>query len=109
MARTAIASGNQPLKDNPSPSLSPEQIEGCIKGWQWRQLRHQPSAAESYSHAPTGQANPVAAKLPAEAPLTLEELQTQIRQFLLDAPTETELTAQVMIWASAINKPEHAL
>ena len=57
------------------------------------------------------QAKPILliAKLPAEVPLTLEELQTQIRQFLLDAPTETELTAQVMIWASAINKPEHAL
>ncbi|MGB7416233.1 MAG: DUF3987 domain-containing protein [Thermosynechococcaceae cyanobacterium] len=89
------------LKDNPGPSLSPEQIEGCIKGWQWRQLRHQPSESIQRNRAADPQAN--------ETAPTLEDLQTQIRQFLLDAPTETQLTAQIMLWATAINKPERTL
>ncbi|ERN41372.1 Bifunctional DNA primase/polymerase [Rubidibacter lacunae KORDI 51-2] len=43
------------VKDNPGPSLSPEQIEGCIKGWLWRQ--RQESAGKPPAIAPDSPAD----------------------------------------------------
>lgn len=90
------------LKTNPGPSLSPEQIEGCIKGWQWRQLQHQPPERSQEQHS-------LADSQSVEPAPTLEDLQAQIRDFLSEAPTETQLTAQVMQWATAISKSERTL
>jgi Protein of unknown function (DUF3987) len=89
------------LKDNPGSSLSPDQIESCIKGWLWRQMR-----AESHSVSlPVQLISPSASTADPQS-LTLDVLQLQIRQFVSGAPTDTQLTAQVMTWASRIGKPE---
>lgn len=94
------------LKNNPGPSLAPEQIEGCIKGWQWRQLRYQTLEIPSNQ---TTQQQQNASGSTSEDTLALKDLQAQIREFLAEAPTETQLTAQVMQWATAISKPERTL
>jgi hypothetical protein len=92
------------LKDNPGSSLSPDQIESCIKGWLWRQVR-----AEQYPGSFLVQPIPPSASTIASQALTLDDLQLQIRQFVSGAPTDTQLTAQVMTWASRIGKPESTL
>jgi hypothetical protein len=92
------------VKDNPGSSLSPDQIESCIKGWLWRQVR-----AEQYPVSSPVQAIPLSASTAAPQPLTLDHLQLQIHQFVAAAPTDTQLTAQVMGWASRIGKSESAL
>jgi hypothetical protein len=89
------------LKDNPSASLSPDYIQGCIKSWQWRQIQNRPNQ----SSLPT---QPVVQKTEHQS-LTLEDLQRQIHQFVSDAPTDTQLTAQVMAWASQIGKSESTI
>lgn len=92
------------VKDNPGPSLAPDQIESCIKGWLWRQVR-----AEQYPVSLPVQPIPPSASAAAPQALTLDDLQHQIRQFVAAAPTETQLTAQVMGWSSRIGKSESAL
>jgi Bifunctional DNA primase/polymerase, N-terminal/Protein of unknown function (DUF3987) len=88
------------LKDNPGSSLSPDQIESCIKGWLWRQVRAEQHPVQPLSlHVSTADSQSMA----------LDDLQHQIRQFVSGAPTETQLTAQVMGWASRIGKPESVL
>ncbi|MFM7447651.1 MAG: DUF3987 domain-containing protein [Leptolyngbyaceae cyanobacterium] len=92
------------LKDNPGSSLSPDQIESCIKGWLWRQMRAEPLPVP----LPVQPSSLIGST--ADPPsLTLDDLQLQIRQFVSGAPTDTQLTAQVMTWASRIGKPESTL
>jgi hypothetical protein len=71
------------VKDNPSSSLSPNQIESCIKAWLWRQMR-----AESHPVSLPVQPTSLPASTAEPQPLTLDHLQRQIRQFVSAAPTD---------------------
>ncbi|MBW4550511.1 MAG: bifunctional DNA primase/polymerase [Aphanocapsa sp. GSE-SYN-MK-11-07L] len=93
------------LRDDPGSSLSPDQIESCIKAWLWRQVR-----AEQDSFSRSVPSIALSESTTSASPsLTLDQLQLQIRQFVSSTPTETQLTAQVMGWASRIGKPESTL
>ncbi len=92
------------LRDNPGSSLSPDQIENCIKGWLWKQMQ-----AELHPVSLPVQSIRLSRSTAAPPSLTLDQLQLQIRHFVSGAPTETQLTAQVMTWASRIGKPESTL
>jgi hypothetical protein len=88
------------LKDNPGPSLPPEQIERCIKRWQWQQLREpKPARALPLVQVP----------ISTSPTPNLADLQQQIREFVADAPTETQLTAQVMLWGTQSGKSERGI
>ena len=99
------------VKSDPTPSLSPEQIENCIKGWLWREYRHQPDKLmgkfeDNGIQVPESD-RPLKPKTSnAAEPLTVEELQERIRQTVSLSPTETELAAMVMTWASLSGKSE---
>jgi hypothetical protein len=86
------------LKDHPGPSLPPDQIERCIKRWQWQQCWGKPPEQAF-----------VSSTISTPHPTRLENLQQQIREFVADAPTETQLTAQVIAWITQTGKSERSI
>ncbi|MEM1366632.1 MAG: bifunctional DNA primase/polymerase, partial [Cyanobacteria bacterium P01_H01_bin.15] len=85
-------------KSNPNPTLNPEQIEGCIKGWLWRQKK-------TPTHRPPRVQNSVR----SVKSLSIGQLPKLIELFLTQSPSETELTSKVMDWASQTDKTEIAI
>ncbi len=92
-----------------STSLSAEQIENCIKGWKWRQLRSKlPGQTEDGSRKSAQDLRVVNATdrfATQSQSVSIEEIEVQIRDYLRGSPSPTELQKWVFRWAEAVKRP----
>jgi hypothetical protein len=85
-------------KQSKGTSLSPEQIEGCIKGWAWRQLKAGSPPLQQSVPSPFSISNQpsVHSKVTPLRPnlIPLEQVTQQIRTLLTQQLTPSQLQAQ---------------
>ncbi|MEY3298948.1 MAG: hypothetical protein RLZZ597_2208 [Cyanobacteriota bacterium] len=85
--------------DNPGPALAPEQIEGCIKGWAWRE---RPGTASVVQPTTVGTAPaPTAAGAAKPDLLTLEQVRQQLERLVVEDVGDADITIEIANLARA--------
>ncbi|MEO0985979.1 MAG: DUF3987 domain-containing protein [Cyanobacteria bacterium J06639_14] len=83
-------------KNNPGPSLSPEQIKGCIKGWAWRTQK---------SNEPAPKGAQVKAGFESELPkLSIEEARSRLEALVFEGMSESDVQAGILHLAEQTGK-----
>lgn len=83
-------------RDNPGPALSPDQIEGCIKGWAWRELQGNASAGPTTVSDSETLGGAAGADTPKTRLLTLEQVRQQIEQLVIEGTGEANIELELV-------------
>ena len=93
--------------DNPGPALAPEQIEGCIKGWAWRE---RPGTASVVQPTTVGTAPaPTAAGAAKPDLLTLEQVRQQLERLVVEDVGDADITIEIANLARACGQSPSTL
>ncbi len=80
-------------KRTTGPAIAPDQIEGCIKGWQWRQINESHPLPLPAEQVPPEQGSNIVEQPTASRRLSSAELQVRIGELLKQNLNQSELDA----------------
>ncbi|MEY3300537.1 MAG: hypothetical protein RLZZ597_3797, partial [Cyanobacteriota bacterium] len=95
--------------DNPGPALAPDQIEGCVKGWAWRERRG--AAPGQPTTVGTGNAPAAAAGAGVAKPdrLTIDQVRQQLERLVVEDVGGADITIAIASLAGACGRPPRTI